>query len=68
MSSFASKVFGGACVWGIAVLGPMLFRRKQASKDLGHVPDDAPVWYYGFTSIGLTFQLVFGLVATNPIK
>lgn len=68
MATLASRIYGVAAVYGVGCLLPNLFQERKCDKELAPVPVEAPVWFYGFNSVALTFQFVFALMATDPIK
>jgi hypothetical protein len=62
---FAKIVFWIAGIWGILVLTPLYFMFDLiGQKD--PPPITHPAFHYGFISVGLTFQLVFFVIASNP--
>lgn len=64
---FAKAVFYVAGIWGIAVITPLFFLlntvNRQAPPSITH-----PEYYYGFTSVALAFQVVFLIIASNPVR
>jgi hypothetical protein len=64
---FAKIVFWIAGIWGVLVLAPLYFMFDMISvKD--PPPITHPGFYYGFTSIGLAFQIVFIVIARDPVR
>jgi hypothetical protein len=64
---FAKIVFWIAGIWGVLVLAPLYFMFDMISvKD--PPPITHPGFYYGFTSIGLAFQIAFIVIARDPVR
>jgi hypothetical protein len=64
---FDRLVFRIAGFYGIAVLMPFYFMEK----DPRAVPDPPlthPEFYYGFLGVALAFQVVFFIIAADPVK
>jgi len=64
---FARTVYGIAAAYGFVSLAPLYFlmgRIGQAAPP----PITHPEFYYGFVGLGLLWQLVFILIATNPAR
>jgi hypothetical protein len=65
-TTFAKTVFTVAGIWGFVVLAPLYF-----SFDLiGRLYPPAithPDFFYGFIGVALTWQLVFVMIARDPI-
>jgi hypothetical protein len=63
----ARWIFGVAAAYGIVVLLASYFGAAQISREyppaITHVE-----YYYAFVSLALVFQLVFVLIAANPIR
>ena len=64
---FARIVFWIAAIWGILTLSPLYF-----IFDLIGRQDPPPIthaaFYYGFVSVGLAFQVVFLVIARDPVR
>ena len=64
---FARYTFAAAGVIGTLVLLPLYFRLEQTGIDnppaITH-----PEFYYGFVGVALAFQIVFLIIATDPVK
>jgi hypothetical protein len=63
----ARWVFGIAAIYGILVIGPLYFMEAR----IGH--DDPPAithpeYFYGFVGITLAWQLVFLMIAREPVR
>lgn len=64
---FAKITFWIAGVWGVLVLTPLYFMFDLiGQKD--PPPITHPAFYYGFVGVGLTFQLVFFVIARDPVR
>lgn len=64
---FARYTFAAAGVIGILVLVPMYFLMEKTGID-NPPPVTHPEFYYGFVGVALAFQIVFLIIATDPIK
>jgi len=63
---FARWTYGLAAAWGLLVLTPLLFLRRQIEAQttvFTHVE-----YFYGFLAVALVFQLVFLMVARDPVR
>ncbi len=64
---FAKIIFYIAFIWGILILTPLFFMfdliGRQDPPPLTH-----PGFYYGFVTTALAFQIVFLLIARDPIR
>ncbi|MEO1167515.1 MAG: hypothetical protein AAFW97_02265 [Pseudomonadota bacterium] len=64
---FARWTFGIAAVWGIAVIAPLYFLESRIAADFPP-PVARPELYYGFIGVVLAWQLVYALIATDPVR
>ena len=64
---FARYVFIAAGTIGILVLVPMYFLIEQTGVETPP-PVNHPEFYYGFVGVALAFQIVFLIIATDPLK
>ena len=64
---FARIVFWIATVWGVLVLAPLYFMFDLIGRQ-DPPPITHPAFYYGFVSVGLAFQLVFLVIARDPVR
>ena len=64
---FARYTFLAAGTVGILVLAPMYFLIEKTGVD-SPPPINHPEFYYGFIGVALAFQLVFLMIATDPVK
>ena len=64
---FARIIFWIAGIWGFLVLTPLYFMfdaiGRQDPPSITH-----PGFYYGFISVGLAFQVIFLLIARDPVR
>ena len=64
---FAKVVFLIAGIWGVLVLTPLYFMFDLISrKDPPAITH--PVFFYGFVSVGLAWQVAFLIIARNPVR
>ena len=59
---FAKRVFASAAIYGVLSLPPLYFVERLAVPPISH-----PEYYYGFIGTALAFQLVFAVVARDPV-
>ena len=64
---FARYAFLAAGTIGVIVLAPMYFLLEKTGVD-NPPPITHPEFYYGFIGVALAFQLVFLMIATDPVK
>ncbi|MDM7921844.1 MAG: hypothetical protein QUS14_06050 [Pyrinomonadaceae bacterium] len=64
---FARYTFAIAGVYGILVLLPQYFLIEKVGVDSPPAVTH-PEYYYGFIGLALTFQLVFLLIARDPMR
>lgn len=64
---FAKIVFWVAGIWGVLVLTPLFFIFDSIGRN-DPPPVTHPGFYYGFATVGLAFQFVFIVIATDPIR
>ncbi|MGB2632770.1 MAG: hypothetical protein WAM58_02425 [Candidatus Acidiferrum sp.] len=64
---FAKVVFGVAGIWGVLVLTPLYFMFDLIGKQ-DPPPITHPGFYYGFVGAGLAWQLVFFVIARDPVR
>ena len=64
---FAKIVFWIASIWGVLVIAPLYFLFDViGQKD--PPPITHPGFYYGFVSVALAFQVVFIVIARDPVR
>lgn len=64
---FAKVVFFIAFAWGILILTPLYFMFDTIGRQ-DPPPITHPGFYYGFISVGLAWQVVFFVIARDPIR
>jgi hypothetical protein len=64
---FARYVFAIAGIYGLTVLAPMYFMLEQTGVDYPPAITH-PEYYYGFTGVALAFQIVFLIIAFDPVR
>jgi len=62
---FSRIVFWVAGIWGVLVLTPLFFMFDVIGRN-DPPPITHPGFYYGFACVGLVFQFVFMIIATDP--
>src|SRR6476620_5767464 len=63
---FAKVVFLVAGIYGLIVLLPQYFLEDKNGRDFPPAITH-PEYYYGFIGVGLAFQILFLLIARNPV-
>jgi hypothetical protein len=64
---FAKIVFNIAGIWGLLVLTPLFFLEQKIGLD--HPPAIThPEYFYGFAFVALAFQIVFLIIARDPVR
>jgi hypothetical protein len=64
---FARRVFRIAGIYGLLVVGPQYFLEARTGQDYPPAITH-PEFYYGFVGVVIAFQVVFLLIATDPIR
>jgi hypothetical protein len=64
---FAKRVFTGAGIWGLLVVPPLFFLYDTVGR-LNPPSITHPEYYYGFAAITTTWQLVFLVIASDPLR
>jgi hypothetical protein len=64
---FAKAVFWLAGVSGVLLVAPAYFLERWAG-EIDPPPVNHSVYFYGFVGIVLVFQLLYVLIATDPIR
>lgn len=64
---FAKYVFYIAGIYGILALAPMYFLETKTGEDYSPAITHAE-YFYGFIGVALAFQIVFLIIASNPVK
>lgn len=65
--TFAKRVFFIAGVYGLIVLAPQYFLETKTGRDFPPAITH-PEYYYGFVGVGLVFQLIFLIIARDPVR
>ena len=65
--TFARRVFLAAGIYGIAVLLPQYFMEDRIASDFPPAITH-PEHYYGFIGVALAWQVLFLIVAGDPIR
>lgn len=65
--TFARRVFTGAGIYGLLVLTPQYFLEGRVGRDFPP-PITHPEHFYGFIGVALAWQVVFLLVARDPLR
>lgn len=63
----ASRIFRVAGIYGIVALVPMLFLEEKIGRDYPPAITH-PEHFYGFVLVALAFQLVFLVIARDPVR
>lgn len=64
---FAKLTFYIAGIWGIIILAPQYFLEGKNSNDFPPAITH-PEYYYGFIGVALAFQILFLIIAGNPVR
>jgi hypothetical protein len=64
---FARRVFFIAGVYGLVVLAPQYFLEAKTGRDFPPAITH-PEYYYGFVGVGLAFQVLFLVIARDPVR
>jgi hypothetical protein len=64
---FARWVFLVAGVYGLLVLAPQYFLEEQVGRD-APPPITHPEFFYGFVGVALAWQVVFLILARDPVR
>jgi hypothetical protein len=65
--NFARRVFQVAGIYGIVVLVPQYFMEKQVGRDFPP-PITHPEHFYGFIGVALAWQVLFFVIARDPVR
>jgi hypothetical protein len=65
--TLARVIFSIAGIWGIAVLTPLFFLVDITGRPYA-APADYPHFFYGFLAVALAWQLVFLVIAIDPVR
>ena len=64
---FAKWTFRIAGIYGFVVLAPMYLMEQQVGQDFPPAITH-PEYYYGFIGVALSFQILFLILSTDPLK
>lgn len=64
---FARRVFAGAAVYGVLALVPQYFLEERIGRDYPP-PITHPEHFYGFVGVALAWQVLFLLIARDPVR
>lgn len=65
--NFAKKAFFIAGVYGLVVLVPQYFMEGKVGRDYPP-PVTHPEFYYGFIGVALAWQVLFFIIARDPVR
>lgn len=65
--TFAKRVYFIAAVYGVLVLAPQYFMEARVGRDFPP-PITHPEHFYGFIGIALAWQLLFFMIARDPVR
>jgi hypothetical protein len=64
---FAKRIFSIAGIYGLLVLLPQYFLEAKNGRDFPP-PITHPEYYYGFIGVGLAWQVLFLIIARDPVR
>ena len=64
---FARRVFLIAAVYGVLVLAPQYFMEAKVGRDFPP-PITHPEHFYGFIGVALAWQVLFVIIARDPVR
>ncbi len=65
--NFARRVFLVAGIYGVVVLVPQYFMEARVGRDFPP-PITHPEFFYGFLGVALAWQILFFVIAHDPIR
>ena len=65
--TFAKRVFFIAAIYGVIVLVPQYFMETRIGRDFPP-PITHPEHFYGFIGVALAWQILFFLIARDPVR
>lgn len=65
--NFAKRLFSIAGIYGLIVLLPQYFLEAKTGRDFPP-PITHPEYYYGFLGVALAWQVLFLLIARDPVR
>jgi hypothetical protein len=64
---FARTVFNAAGIYGVLVLLPQYFMEERIGRDFPP-PINHPEHFYGFVGVALAWQVLFFVIARDPVR
>ena len=64
---FARRVFFGAGIYGLIVILPLYFLEEKIGRDFPPLITH-PEYYYGFIGVTLAWQVLFLVLARDPVR
>lgn len=64
---FAQQVFRWAGILGVIIVAPMYFLEDRIGRDLPPAITH-PEYFYGFIGVTLAWQVVYLIIATDPVR
>lgn len=64
---FSKILFYVAGIYGLLVLFPQYFLEEKNGRDFPPAINH-PEYYYGFIGVGVAFQVLFLIIARNPVR
>jgi hypothetical protein len=64
---FANWVFLIAGIYGLLIVTPLFFSEARMGNDFPP-PVNHPEWYYGFAGAAFSWQLMYLLIAWDPVR
>lgn len=65
--TFAKRVFFVAAILGVIVLAPQYFLEAKIGRDFPP-PITHPEHFYGFVGVALAWQILFFIIARDPVR
>jgi hypothetical protein len=65
--TFAKRVFFIAAILGVIVLAPQYFMEAKIGRDFPP-PITHPEHFYGFVGVALAWQILFFIIARDPVR
>lgn len=60
---FSRRVFLAAGIWGVMLVSPLYFLESMVTPSITH-----PEYYYGFAGVTLVWQILFFVIARDPVR
>jgi hypothetical protein len=65
--SFSRRIFMAAGIWGLLIVFPLYFLESTINREQPP-PITHPEFYYGFVGVTLVWQILFFVIARDPVK